>query len=172
MTKQRMALISLIGILVFGLLLGGQLVYKNKWVNGALAQESQEIQGIISAQVISYDGLSELQVKTTEIDNLQKVSTQLQKIAGKHPIRFVDQRTAELERLFQKMQFPLQEGIVRGNFTQMEQVIRELANQSGVELSLTMDSEAIYLTLNKEKSQLVSVIERHGQGKFLTSEGL
>lgn len=171
MTKQRVAVISLVGILVFSLLLGGQLIYKNKWVNGTLMQESQEIPGVISAQVVTRDGQSELQVKTGEVEDLQKVSLQLQKIAGKHPILFIDQRTKDLEQVFQQMQFPLQESIVRGNFTEMEQRIKELAQQSGVELSLTMDSEAIYLTLSKDQNQLVAVIERHGQGKFLPSQG-
>lgn len=169
MTKQRIALISLIGILVFGLLLGGQLVYKNKWVNGNLTQQSLEIEGVIYAEVITKDGLSELQVKTSQVENLQNVSRELKTVSGKHPIRLIDQRTDELEKIFQLMQFSLQEGIVRGNFTEMERNVKELADKSGVEVSLTMDSEAIYLTLNKEEAQLLEVIERHGQGVFLPS---
>ncbi len=171
MTKQRIALISLIGILVFGLLLGGQLVYKNKWVNGTLTKESQRIQGVLSAKIATYDGQSELVVQTSGIDNLQKASLELQRISGMRPIRFVDQRTPELENIFQKMQFPIQEGIVRGNFTEMEQTLRELADKNEVNLSLAMDNSAIYLTLTKEESQLVAVLERHGQGTFLQSEG-
>lgn len=170
MTKQRIALISLIGILVFGLLLGGQLVYKNKWVNGNLTQQSLEIEGVISAEVITKDGLSELQVKTSQVENLQNVSSELKTVSGKHPIRLIDQRTDELEKIFQQMQFSLQEGIIRGNFTEMERNVRELADKSGVEVSLTMDSEAIYLTLNAEEAQLLEVIERHGQGVFLPSK--
>lgn len=171
MTRQRVALISLISIIIFGLLLGGQLVYKKKWVNGTLTQESQQIQGVQSAEIITQDGRSELLVHTTKVINLQSVSQQLQRLSDKHPIRFVDQRTAELETIFQKMQFPLQEGIARGNFVQMEQTLLELADRLGVKMSLTMDSEAIYITLNKEEDQLVAVIERHGQGVFLPSEG-
>ena len=171
MTKQRIALISLISIIIFGLLLSGQLVYKKKWVNGTLTQESQQIQGVQSAEIITQDGQSELLVQTKQISNLQSVSQQLQRLSGKHPIRFVDQRTPELENIFQKMQFSLQEGIARGNFTQMEQTLIELADKTGVKMSLAMDSEAIYLTLSKEEGQLVAVIERHGQGIFLPSEG-
>lgn len=171
MTKQRIALISLVGILVFGLLLSGQLIYKNKWVNGTLTQESQQIQGVLSAEIISHDGQSEILVQTNQIDNLQSVSLQLQRISSMRPIRFVDQRTPELERVFQQMQFPIQEGIVRGNFTQMEETLRELADNTGVNMSLTMDNTAIYLTLAKQEGQLVAVLERHGQGAFLPSEG-
>lgn len=171
MTKQRIALISLIGILVFGLLLSGQLVYKNKWVNGTLTQESQQIQGVLSAKIASHDGQSEILVQTSQIDNLQKASLQLQKISGMRPIRYVDQRTPELERIFQQMQFPIQEGIAKGNFTQMEQTLRELADKNNVTLNLAMDNAAIYLTLTQDESQLVAVLERHGQGTFLPSEG-
>lgn len=171
MTKQRIALISLIGVLVFGLLLGGQLVYKNKWVNGTLTKESQQIQGVLSATIATYDGQSELVAQTSGIDNLQKTSLELQRISGMRPIRFVDQRTPELERTFQQMQFPIQEGIVRGNFTEMEQTLRVLADKNGAKMSLSMDNSAIYLTLTKEEGQLVAVLERHGQGIFLPSEG-
>jgi hypothetical protein len=171
MTKQRMALVSLISILVFGLLLGGQLIYQNKWVNGNLTQESQQIQGVLSAEIITYDQRSEILVKTGHIKNLQSVSAQLQKISGTKPIRFVDQRTPELERIFQHMQFPLQEGIKIGNFTQMENNLRKIAGDAGVNIELAMDSEAIYLDLNKEESQLLAVVERHGQGIFLPSQG-
>lgn len=171
MTKQRIALISLVGLLVFGLLLSGQFVYKNKWVNGTLTQKSQQIQGVLSAEIISHDGQSEILVQTRQVDNLQNVSLQLQRISGMRPIRFVDQRTPELERIFQQMQFPIQEGIERGNFTQMDQTLRELADNTGVSMSLAMDSAAIYLTLSKQEGQLVAVLERHGQGAFLPSEG-
>lgn len=171
MTKQRIALISLIGMLVFGLLLGGQLVYKKKWVNDTLTYETQQIQGVLAAEVASHDGQAEVLVQTGQIDNLQKVSLQLQRISGNRPIRFVDQRTPELERIFQQMQFSIQEGIVRGNFTQMEQTLSELADKAGVKMSLAMDNTAIYLTLNADESQLVAVLERNGQGTFLPSEG-
>lgn len=171
MTKQRIALISIVGILVFGLLISGQLVYKNKWVNGTLTQESQKIQGVMSAEIISNDGQSEILVQTHQIDNLQKVSLQLQKISGMRPIRLIDKRTPELERIFQQMQIPIQEGIERGNFTQMEQTLKQLADNTGVNMSLAMDSAAIYLTLAKQEGQLVAVLERHGQGTFLPSEG-
>jgi hypothetical protein len=171
MTRQRIALISLISIIIFVLLLGGELVYKNKWVNGTLTQESQQISGVQSAEIVKINGQSELLVQTGQINNLQTVSQQLQRIANKQPIRFIDHRTPELEKIFQQMQFPLQEAIVRGNFTEMEQALRELADKEGVKMTLTMDSEAIYMTLDKENGQLVAVIERHGRGIFLPSRG-
>jgi hypothetical protein len=136
-----------------------------------LSKESKQIQGVLSAKIATYDGQSELVVQTSGIDNLQKSSLELQRISGMRPIRFLDQRTPELDDIFQKMQFPIQEGIIRGNFTEMEQTLRELADKNGVNLSLAMDNSAIYLTLTKEDHQLVAVLERHGQGIFLPSEG-
>ena len=53
----------------------------------------------------------------------------------------------------------------------MAQTVRKQAEQAGVKLELTMDSEAIYLTLNQNDAQLVAVLERHGQGRLLPSEG-
>lgn len=169
MTKQRMARISLVGIVIFGLLLSGQIIYKNNWIDGQLAKNSRQISGVQSAQVMSENGLQVLEVTTNHIQNLSNVSQQLENIAGKRPIRFKDQRNAELEKVFSQMEFPLQEGITRGNFTQMEQTLQQQAVQAGMTLNITMDSDAIYLTLTKGQAQLVQVVERHGQEKFLNS---
>ena len=172
MTKQRIALISLIAIIVFGSLLGGELVYKRVWINDALSQETMQVHGISSAKMKSIDGKTELLIQTNQIDDLQKVSQQLQQIAGVNPIRLVDRRTPELVNLFQSMQFPIQEGIENGNFSQMKLALQELADEAGVDINLTMDNAAIYLTLTREEGQLVAVIERHDQGAFLPSVGI
>ncbi|MGE4273128.1 MAG: hypothetical protein AB7E31_09705 [Desulfitobacterium sp.] len=171
MTRQRITVISLVSLLIFGLLLGGKLIYENKWLYGSLVQKSQQISGVHSAKVVELQGITEMLIKTDQITNLQSSSHQLRQISGKHPIRLVDHRTPELEKIFQEMQFAIQEGMVMGNFTQMKETLSSQADQAGVILDLTMDNEAIYLTLNKGEDQLLSVIERHGQGLFLPSIG-
>lgn len=169
MMKQRIMRISLGGILVFGLLLGGQILYKNNWVNGQLAQNSRQISGVISAQMTADNGHEVLEVTTNHVQNLAEVGQQLETLAGQHPIRLKDQRTLELEKLLAKMEFPLQEGIARGNFTQMEETLQQQASQAGVTLELSMDSEEIFLNLTQGQAQLLEVVERTGQGKFLPS---
>lgn len=171
MTRQRLTLISLVSILIFGLLLSGKLIYQNKWIEGSLIQESQKIEGVISADLLDSQGATEMMVKTDQVTDLQSICQQLKKISGAHPIRLVDRRSQELEEVYQGMQFAIQEGIAMGNFTRMKEILTTQADQAGVVMNLTMDNEAIYLTLDKEKNQLVSVIERHGQGVFLPSEG-
>lgn len=170
MMKQRIARVSLIGILIFGLLLGGQILYRNNWTNGQLTKDSREISGVQSAQVLTENGRQILEVKVDHVQNLEKVGKQLESIAGQRPIRFNDQRTSELEKVLAQMEFPLQESVARGNFTEMQQKLQLLADQAGVTLELSMDDEGIYLNLTKGEAQLVEVIERHAQGKFLESE--
>ncbi|WP_434512685.1 hypothetical protein [Desulfitobacterium sp. AusDCA] len=169
MMKQRIARVSLIGMLIFGLLLGGQILYKNNWTNGQLVKDSRQISGVLSAQVVTENGQQILEVKVDHVQNLKKVGEQLENIAGQRPIRFNDQRTPELEKVLAQMEFPLQESVARGNFTEMQQKLQELADQAGVTLELSMDNEGIYLNLTKGQAQLVEVIERHAQGKFLES---
>lgn len=169
MMKQRIARVSLTGILIFGLLLGGQILYKNIWTNGQLDKDSRRISGILSAQVVSENGQQVFEVKTDHLQNLDKVGQQLESIAGQRPIRFMDQRSPELEKVLAQMEFPLQESIARGNFTEMQQKLQDLADQAGIKMELSMDSEEIYLNLTKGDAQLVEVLERHAQGKFLES---
>lgn len=170
MTKQRITLISLVGLLVLVLLLGGQILYKKNWIDANLLHSSQQIAGVQSAKIVEVNGQQELDVVTNNMTNLREATIKLEELAGKLPIRFLDQRDPQLTALFDQMQFALQEGIARGNFTEMEQIIKKQAQEAGVKLGFTMDNDNLYLTLTKGKSQLVEVLERHDQGQFLPGE--
>jgi hypothetical protein len=170
MTKQRITLISLVGFLVFGLLTGGQILYKKNWLDASILQQSQEIPGVLSAKIVEVNGQQELDIETGEITDLPKTSMMLEELAGKMPIRYMDQRNDELEQTLKQMQFSLQESIVQGNFTEMERNLKDIADNAGVQINLDIDSNNIYLALNKGEAQLVVVLERNGQANFLTSE--
>ena len=170
MGKQRLLLISLVGFLIFGLLLGGKIVYQKKWLDVSVLRQSQQISGVVSAKVVNRNELKELDVVTDKIENLRQTSLSLQKLADNHPIRFLDQNNDTLKKVFAQMQFALQEGIALGNFTEMEQRVRIQAETAGVQLELEIDNDAIYLILNQGDAQLLEVIERNGQVNYLPTE--
>jgi len=68
------------------------------------------------------------------------------------------------------MQFALQEGLADGNFTGMQQKVKILADKAGIKLELEIDNDAIYVNLNQGNAQLLEVIERHGQVKYLPTQ--
>ncbi|MGI6119328.1 MAG: hypothetical protein ACOYIB_01970 [Desulfosporosinus sp.] len=170
MEKQRILLISLVGILIFGLLLGGKVIYQKKYQYASLLHQSQQIPGVVSAKIVVNNGQKELVVVTNKITNLRQACLDLQKLSNNLPIRFLDQSNDALKKVFGQMQFTLHEGIARGNFTEMEQNIRAQAEKAGIQLELEIDNDAIYVILNQGDSQLVEVIERHGQVKYLPTE--
>lgn len=170
MTKQRILLICLVGILMFSVLLGGKFIYQKKWVDVSMLSESQQIQGVISAKVETNRGLKEMVVVTDNLTNLRQANQKLIKIVDNVPIRFIDRKNETLEKLFEEMQFAFQEGIARGNFTEMAQKVRTQAEEAGVQLELEMDNEAIYVVMNQGDAQLIEVIERNGQERFLPTE--
>ena len=170
MTRQRILLISFIGILIFGLLLGGTFVYQKKWVDVSILHQSQQISGVISAKTVQSNGQKELLVGTNHLSNLRETSQELEKLAGNLPIRYLDRTNDNLNILFGQMQFAIQEGISRGNFIEMEQSLKNQADKAGIQLQLEMDSDAIYVVMNQGNAQLIEVIERHGQARFLPSE--
>ena len=170
MTRQRILLISFIGILIFGLLLGGTFVYQKKWVDVSILHQSQQISGVISAKTVQSNGQKELLVGTNHLSNLRETSQELEKLAGNLPIRYLDRTNDSLNILFGQMQFAIQEGISRGNFIEMEQSLKNQADKAGIQLELEMDSDAIYVVMNQGNAQLIEVIERHGQARFLPSE--
>lgn len=170
MTNRRILLISLIGFLIFGMLFGGKVIYQKKWVDVSILSQSQQISGVVSAKVVNNNSLKEMVVVTDQLTNLRQASQTLKKLADNVPIRFIDRRDDSLEKLFGQIQFALQEGIARGNFTEMAQNVRTQAEKEGVQLELEMDNDAIYVILNQGQAQLIEVIERNGQGKFLPTE--
>lgn len=170
MTKQRILLIGLVAILIFGLLLGSKVVYQKKWVDVSILSQSQQIPGVVSAKNVQKNGQNEMVVVTNHMTNLRQASLDLEKLAGELPIRYLDRNNDALNKLFSQMQFALQEGIARGNFTEMAQNVKTQAEKAGVQLELEMDNDAIYVIMNQGDAQLLEVIERHGQVKFLPSE--
>lgn len=170
MEKQRILLISLIGFLIFGLLLGGKVVYQKEWQDVSVLRQSQQIPGVVSAKVVNNNGLKEMDVVTNKITNLRQASLALQKLADNLPIRFLDRNNDALKKVFGQMQFALQEGIALGNFSEMEQNVRIQAERAGIQLELEIDNDAIYVILNQGDAQLLEVIERHGQVKYLPTE--
>jgi hypothetical protein len=170
MTRQRILLIGFIGILIFGLLLGGTFVYQKKWVDVSILRQSQQIPGVISAKTVDNNGQKEMLVTTSNVTDLRKTSQALEKLAGNLPIRYLDRTNDSLDKLFGQMEFALQEGISRGDFTEMEQNVKKQAAVAGVQLELEMDSDAIYLVMNQGNAQLIEVVERQGQAKFLPSK--
>ena len=170
MVKQRILLISLVGFLIFGLLLGGKVIYQKKWQDVSVLQQSQQIPGVVSAKIVNNKGLKELDVVTNKLTNLHQASLALRKLSDNYPIRFLDRSNAALEKVFAQMQFALQEGITLGNFTEMEQKLRIQAEKAGIQLELEIDNDAIYVILNQGDAQLLEVLERHEQVHYLPTE--
>ncbi|MDA8228105.1 MAG: hypothetical protein M0T74_10500 [Desulfitobacterium hafniense] len=171
MTKQRMTLISVVGLLVFCLLLGGQIIYQRKWVDATLLNQSKQIPGVESAKIVQLNDQEYLEVVMNHVSNLPKVTQEVLKLSGGKAILLKDSRNEHLERTFNQMQFALQEGITQGNFSEMARNIEAQAIQAGIRPNISMDSEAIYITLEDGESQLITVVERRQQGRFLPSEG-
>jgi len=166
-TKQRIAIIGILSLLTFGLLFGGQLIYKKHWADADLLQKVEQVKGIEEASIVrSPNGRFELQVKTEKVDDLQQLAEELLQHVEDMPIIIIDNRSAELEALYDQMQFAIHEGLVQGNFTAMADRLRQLAEQANAEIDLTMDHDNIYLSLSDGDHQLLSIVERHGQGIF------
>ena len=170
MVKQRILLISLVGFLIFGLLLGGKFVYQKKFQDVSILQQSQQIPGVVSAKVVTIKGVKELDVATNKMTNLRQASLSLQKLDVNLPIRFLDQNNEALKNVSGQMQFVIQEGLAQGDFTGMEQKVRIQAEKAGIQLDLEIDNDAIYVILTQGNAQLIDVIERNGKVNYLPTE--
>ena len=169
MSKKEIIRTAVTALIVLGLLIGGNFLYKKFWLEKNLAEQVSNIPGITAAQIVEQRGQRELDIQTGEVENLPKLCEQLDDMVDGTPIRFTDNRSDELNNLYRQMEFALQEGIVQGNFTKMLEVIQEQSAKAGVKVTLDMDSDRIYLLLTKDGKQLISVLERKEKGLYLPS---
>lgn len=171
MTKRRIMIIGLTSLVVFGILISAQILYQKEWLNAKLVQESLSIQGVVSTEIVTTKSGKEFHVVSGIIDDLSESSRQLEKLAAGIPIRMIDQRNDYLKQVFEQMQFSLQEGMITGGFTEMDKNLRALADNAGVKAEISMDSKHIYINLRQDQAQLVEILERQNDGKYLPSEG-
>lgn len=154
-------------LLIFGVtltvLFGGWTVYRDYGLIRPLQQELSESKQVETVVVKVAGSDKQIEVALKRVPDLQKAFLEIQsKVqAGMHmdlPIRIHDQRTPELERLFQSLQPILYSGIDRATYTEMIETIEKRAAKDGVRAFITMDRDYLYVQLETDTHYLYEVL--------------
>lgn len=161
---------TVIAVLVFTLcvLLGGRYLYESYYVKNNLYEEINRAVQAEQISIIKQEDPPTVYIRVPEIKNLKSVYLCVEKIVRQqlgqgYKVVLTDTRTPDLENLYEKCSFIIQEAIFTGSFQDMEQKIEDISKTAGIEWHLSIDSKNIYLELRDDHGYLYEVIPRYYQ---------
>jgi len=159
--------IAISAVIAISVLLGGTHIYERFWVNKHLSVALSAVQGVEEWSLKTVDGEKVLQVKLGRVDNLAKTCQLLLQETekclgkGKWKIQLVDKRTPELEDALQKLQYPIYEALMQGNFTSLERAVQNEAAKRNIDKwDVQINNYQIILSLQKGEGYLYEIIPR------------
>lgn len=150
-------------IITLVILLGGYYLYNNYYVKNGLQEQIDQVVKVEEIEIDKEENPPTVYISSSEIKDLQDVYLKTDKIVyqnlgSEYRTVLSDKRTDKLSGLFDKCSFVIQEGIATGEFQEMDNQVRDLAELEGVQCHLTIDSSNIYLELKDEQGYLYEVI--------------
>lgn len=167
---QRVGLIVLVTLVTLGVLTGIQLGWKKFVLNDPVVVKLTSIQGVTSVNMKTEKSEPIIELQLKDVSNLKETSRQVLEAAGNSRVLLIDKRTPELQALLEKTRFDIEEAMVRGNFTAMEQSIEAVTKQANLDrYGVYIDSDNIYLQFHKGDNYLYQVFNRQsGKGRIIT----
>lgn len=154
-------------LLIFGVtltvLFGGWIVYRDYGLVRPLKQELTNSKQVETVAVNLRGSNRQIAVTLKQVPDLQSAYREIRTTVKEAmhtdlQIQIHDQRTPELERLFQSYQPVIFSGIDRGDYTNMIDTIAQRAGKDGIHAIITMDRDNLYIQLEKGNHYLYEVI--------------
>lgn len=157
--------VALAFILVLAVGLVGKYSYERFQVLVPLQEELEGAFGVKEVQV-ERDGGGRIKVhlKMEAGRSLVEMLEEVRQIGTAHGVTLAvsvqDDPNPKLQSLFRRVQIAVEEAILTGEFTRLEEQIEHLAEAEGVEWELAVDRDFVYLTLLEGPNVLRRVISR------------
>lgn len=160
----RIVIIAAVSLL---LLLFGQWMYNTYSIERALISDLIQKDYIAEANLKKHDKFIELWVELRNVENLKEVYSDLNQTTASHLkgknyiIKFINEPDKLLEDVYNdKIQYLVYEAIQIGNFTNMKIELDKVKKQTGVDASIYIDKENIYIDLKHQDYFIYEVIGR------------
>lgn len=160
-------------IITLLMLLAGQILWQNYAVNMPLEKSLQSIDGVKNIVWNKNSKMVEpvqIEVALGNVENIQKtykeISRRTGEVLGRKPYSIIikDNRTPELENLYNDINNYVQKAISDGDFPLLAQKTEAIAKQVGVNAEVFVDEQYVYVQLSKENSSLYMLVLRHSNG--------
>lgn len=158
----------LVFVVVFALGLGAQYLHQRMQVIDPLVQRIQDVPGVLDVSIekgMFNTGAETLVTLQLEEDTslglvFGQVYQTLTAAGGDYAVFIQDSPSKELIDLYLDIQIKVEEAVMTGEFTVLEERVKGLANAAGVTWELGVDREFVYLALGVADSTLKRVISR------------
>lgn len=156
---KRLILIFLTAGIFFGLLVGGQYLFKNYYVADRFQEKLTQIDGVTKVEING----DIINITLSKEGELKQVYHEISQIINdqNYQIKINDDSSKKLEIISERCEIALEEGIFRGNFTEMANYIYNLTNNQGVISQVFVDKDRVYLKLEVGDKYLYRIIDRH-----------
>ena len=162
----RLPVVVLTVVMVLAVLFGIQYIYHKVNVEQPLFKLYSQTKAVQKFEIDNKSNVTEVNIDLKKTDNLQQTYQKLYlttvKVLGKNnfQLKIKDNRNKDLENAYYSMQFIINEALMRGNFSQMAQVINEKASETKAVSKVFIDDQNIYIQLEKENSYLYEIVPR------------
>jgi hypothetical protein len=169
----RLSMIALITLLSLGLLMGGSIVYNKYTSDQPLFKALNGIQEVKNIQLLKNDkkGMTVL-AELNEVEDLssayRKIAEAVAPVAGSKPYRILltDNRSTELESVYYRIHYTLQEGIATGNFSVMANDLESrLAEMGFHHYRVYVAQDYVFLQIHQDGKYLYDILPRSADGQ-------
>jgi len=161
-------------VVTIGVLFCGQLIWHKYAVAKPLDKELLQIKGVESVQWEDNrkdgDGVV-ITVALGPVVDLEntygEIGDTVKRIMGHRAVKIVlrEHRTPELENVYYKIHYQVQEAISTGKFVAMADNIQAQAKASQVDAKVYVDARYVYIELDKGVGRLYSVVPRQADNQ-------
>lgn len=148
------------------LLLSGQFFYEKYVIKDGLYKKISQVSSINDVRIAKHEAPPTVYVSLNQNDDLQTVYNNIEKIVQQqlgteYKLVLLDNRTPRLKAVNELCQFPIQEAIATGNFQEMRQKVKKIAEEKHIDYSISVDSYNVYLSLKDQNGYLYEIIPRY-----------
>jgi hypothetical protein len=172
----RITTIIIAMLVTLGLLLGGQQLYERYLVRDGLERSVAAVAAADAIRVAKDEKPPAVYIRLSHVDDLQSVYQGLSEVIRNqlgpgYRLVLQDDRTPQLQSLYEQCSFPIQQGIATGNFQAMKKGVEQLAAAAAVNCSISVDSDNVYLELRdrNDTACLYQIIPRLSREASLPS---
>jgi len=148
--------------LFLSLLIGGQFFFQNYYVADHFQEQLLKIDGIKSVQI----GDEDITITMDVVSNIKESYQQIDKIISSKNYQIIikDNPSQQLKEVAAESETAIQEAMTRGNFTEMEHYIKNMAQRQGIETKIFVDSQRVFLQFKSKDKFLYRILERPNSG--------
>lgn len=168
MEKGNLKIITVLIVLgiSLGLLLGGQKYYNNRYVEGPVKHQLEQLSFVKSVQESKENDIYDYKIQIKRAGNVKYEYEKIDEIIASHmkeksyQFTLQDQRSPKLEEDLHQLELSVYEAMAKNNYLWLDETFRQVAAKNGFSYKLSIDDQRLYIQIVDQDAFLYEIIER------------